>query len=1023
MKAIFAILSVFFCVTVSLAQTSEKYSGKYADFFRAEELFEKEQFGAAKKIFREFHSTFKDKNDPLYIKARYYEGISALELYNNDAIQLLISFNQEYPENIHKKNIFFKIGQHEYQRKRYEDAIEWMEQINPLDLDSSLRDEYHFKLGYSHFQLEDFTSARDYFFEIKDNSSQYAAPALYYYSHIAYTNKTYQEALIGFETLVDHKSFKADAPYYITQIYHRQEKFEKLIAFSPKKIDSVKSNYLPEMNRLIGNAYFQLERYDEAAFHLKVFNKKAETSREDDYQLGFAYYKSEYYEKAIKMFERVARKKDELGQTALYHAAESYLKLDEQNYARSAFEAAAQIDDNLDIKEDALFNYAILSYELDYNPYNDAKRAFEQFLQEFPNSKRTEDVYGYLVNVYANTNQYSEALKALDEISQKDSKQKTAYQIIAFNMGIDLLEQNKNREAIDALKLVEKHNINTNITGKSYYWRGEAYYRLQEYQQAIRNYRDFIAIPGSIKEGFKELAYYNIAYIYYEQEDYTQAIESFRTFTQLPSNNDKLRKSDAFIRIADAYYTKENPDFDAAVLNYSKAAELNQNNRDRALFYMAKSYGFIFEKRDQKVSTLRDIVNNHRNSKYSIPSIFELGLTLKNSGKLKESTPYFEQIINDYPRNILVKSALIELGDIKYKLKDYPAAESYFNRVLSEFSLNDEQCREATKGLQDVYSASRQQEKIAELAEKYACARITEDDKEELYYETANRLYLDEDYDAAVPEIKKYLAEYPDGRFALQFTSYLGDIFYQRDEKGQALIYYERIIEAPNNAFTEEALIRSSKTYYNDGKYEDALPLYSRLKPLASTPQVVYNTSVGLMRCNFILKFYPNAAAEALEVLDHNLRNENHVLEANYIAGMSLFHQEKYREAKDYLRWTADNTGQVRGTEALHTLGECYFKLDELKEAEDLHKELMSRKPSYDFWIAKSLILQAKVHMKKNDLLQAETTINTVLNNYPNEEDGIIDEATKVKNELMQLKNEPKSIPDVTNPVIDFDDE
>ena len=43
-----------FLVTLVFGQRTEKYNSKYANFYRAEELFQKDQFGAARKEFRDF---------------------------------------------------------------------------------------------------------------------------------------------------------------------------------------------------------------------------------------------------------------------------------------------------------------------------------------------------------------------------------------------------------------------------------------------------------------------------------------------------------------------------------------------------------------------------------------------------------------------------------------------------------------------------------------------------------------------------------------------------------------------------------------------------------------------------------------------------------------------------------------------------------------------------------------------------------------------------------------------------------
>jgi hypothetical protein len=70
MKRLIAVLILFLSVTVS-AQTSEKYNSEYAPFFRAEELFQKQQYAAARIEFRNFMVGFNHPEDPMFVKARY----------------------------------------------------------------------------------------------------------------------------------------------------------------------------------------------------------------------------------------------------------------------------------------------------------------------------------------------------------------------------------------------------------------------------------------------------------------------------------------------------------------------------------------------------------------------------------------------------------------------------------------------------------------------------------------------------------------------------------------------------------------------------------------------------------------------------------------------------------------------------------------------------------------------------------------------------------------------------------------
>jgi tetratricopeptide (TPR) repeat protein len=1014
-------ISITLISFVPFAQRTEKYASEYANFYRGEELFEKEQFSAAKEEFRQFLNEFDRTEDPQYIKARYYEGLSALQLYNNDAIKLLQEFINDYPESIYINDINFKIGQYFYQRKKYLDALQWLEETDQSQLNDEVTAEYYFKLGYANFQLGNYSQARNAFYEIKDDSSNYSSPALYYYSHIAYQNETYQEALDGFLKLADDPSFAKEVPYYITQIYYLLGDFERVTAYSPDLKDQSLEENTPEMNLLIGDAYYRIKKFDEAAEYLENHYARANTTPGQKYALGYAYYKSQQYEKAIRILDIVSRQEDALAQTAYYHIAQCYMETGELNYARAAFESAAQLDFESQIEEDALYNYAVLSYRMDYNPYNAAILAFERFLNEFPNSKRKEDVYSYLVNVYSSTSRHQEALNSLNRIGELNIQLKTAYQIISYNMGVGKYEKGDYQAAVDAFDKVDKYDIDPSVTGKSKYWVADAHYMLGNYLEAIKEYKAFIATPGTGDIGLKQSAYYNIAYAYYETEDWTQAIQAFRTYTQLANLSNRDKEADAYARIGDCYYTSETPDFQKAALNYEKSLTFKKGNQDRVLYVLAKVYGFMPDKREQRITTLLDIINNYTNSAYLIPSIYDVGMSYKNQRNYDKALTFFNQIINDFPNNILVKDAIIEIADIKYREKKYQASESYFRRALNEFALDDETCKRATQGLIDIFKATKRQSEITQLRTEYACAGISEDDEEIIFYEAANDLYLSENFDEAIPEIQKYLERYPDGRFTIQLLSYIGDIYYQKDELNQALVYYENIIARTRSAFTEEALVRASKILYNDGRYERALPYYDQLEDLASSPQVIFNTRVGLMRCNFILENYENAAEAAKNVLKDDLLNDETInVEGNYIAGMSLFNTQAYQEAIHYLEWTEKNTGQVRGTEALYTLANVYYKLGEYDKSEKIHQDLLKRKPAYDYWIAKSLILQSRVFMAKDDLFQADKTIELVIANYPIKDDGIINEAEQVQLELLQLQNTEKTFENNTGRTIDL---
>ncbi|MGB0932712.1 MAG: tetratricopeptide repeat protein [Lishizhenia sp.] len=1011
-----------FCFS-NLAQRQEKFNGEYSLFYAAEDLYEKEQYASARSSFQEFYSKFNyEKNDALFIKARYYEGLSALFLFNNDAVDLLLNFLKDYPESIYTDQIYLELGKYFYQKKKYTEAVNWLVKVDITEIDKEERDQFYFKKGYANFQLGEYKAARNSFFEIKNGTSQYANPALYYFSHIAYQDKNYQVALEGFIALVEDEKYKTAVPYYIAQIYYLQGKYELLTEFAPQfSIDS-KDKDNADLNQLIGDAYYRVEKYDEAVSYLSKYAQQAETSREDNYQLGYAYYKSNLCSSAIKMFEKVARVDDELGQIASYHLGECYLKMENDAFARNAFQKAAALDFDLNLQEDALYNYALLCYKLNYNPYDEAIEALERYLEQYPNSTRKNDVYQYLVNVYSNTKNYEAALNSLDKLPSLDIKLKSAYQVIAYNRGIELYERGDYSAAREALKAVKKYPVNSEILGKSYFWTADAYFMEKEYLKAITEYTSFLSIPGNYTSSLKENAYYNIAYAYFMREDYVQAKQAFRTFTDLNTVNSKLKLADAYARLGDCFYVTKS-DNQQAIQNYQAAIDMKMGGEDKSLYFQANAYGLVGDI-DKKIVNLLNIVNNYSSSKYVTKSIFDIGSSYALQKNYTKAIQYFEQLVRDYPNNLLVIEALLEIADVKFKQQNFSASESYYQRVLNEYDLDDNTCQSAVKGLVDIYAALNQVEKISLLRNQYACTNIEENLEENIFYDKAVIPYNKEEYVTAIPELKRYLINFPEGRFKTEMQGYLADAYFETGDEEMALSVYQELLEGQDSPFTEIALIRSSKLLYNSEEYQQALPYYTRLEKIASTPEIIYNTRVGLMRTNFILLAYENAHPAAIKVLtDKQISNQVEV-EANYIAGIALFKDNYYQDALPYLEWTAKNSGTIRGAEAQHTIAAAYYELEEYAKAKSAHKKMMNRKPAYDFWIAKSLILQARVLLSEKEPFQAENTINLVLSNYPIQDDGIIDEAQAVKAEIEAIINTPKTeSKSNTQNIIEIDEE
>ncbi|MFD1553836.1 hypothetical protein DNU06_09390 [Putridiphycobacter roseus] len=988
-------------------QVTEKHHSKYAQFYLAEALYEKEKYSAAQAEYKAFMQTIVDVNDPFYVKSKYYYARCALSLYHPNAEKLLIEFISNYPETVYKHNIYLELGRHYYQRKRYGETIAWFTKIEPLDISEALRPEYNFKLGYSYFTENELKQARNLFYEIIHIESAYQSPALYYYAHIAYLEKNYQVALESFNVLKNNPSFEKTVPYYISQIYYLQGKYEEVITYAPYASQNNDEKQNLEMLKVIGNAYYKLGKFDEAVPFLEKYNNKSATTRDEDYQLGFAYYKSGNYEYAIPMFDKVTDANDELSQIAYYHIAECYLKQEAYVSSRDAFELAARMNFDKEIEEDALYNYALLSYKIDYNPFNEAVEAMNLYLNKYPNSKHKQEMYQYLINVYSTMKNYSAAIEFMDKIANKNIQIKSAYQMMAYNYGVELFQSKVYQKAIDNFKLVAKYSIDNKITAQSLYWIAESYYKMAQYSDAIAAYRKFLEAPGGYALPMHNAAYYNIGYAYYMQEDFENAIQAFRTFTLDSNEKDKVKLTDANLRIGDAFFKKSNDE--EAIKYYQKAVDLKGGQMDYARFQMGKSYGFQ-QDYDSKAAIMLDIVQNSPSSTFAVPALYEVAESyrLMDDNHNNQAIQYYNQVINDYPKHTLVKDAVFQIGILDFKNKRYQAAEKRFLTVLRGYQDEVKQ-KEALGRLKDVYSALSQPEKYLALVDEFGIS-FDETEKDELFFTSAYDLYQDSSWTKSIAAFQKYLTQFPRANHELESYYLMAKASLKLDRKDEAEFAYKKVIEKGNNRFTEEAALFVSEKAYEEKKYEKAVEYYLVLLSATTFAQNKLMADIGLMRSYTFLEDFEAAKPHAQKVmLDENALDFVKT-EANYVISKAYIAQNDYTNAKVYLDYVVANSNAEIAAESQFYLATGLHLAEDYKDSELAVRKLIKNNGGYKYWVARALVLQAKNSIGLNDLVQAEYTLNSIINGYTIKDDGVIAEANEVMQVLIALKNKEKDI-------------
>lgn len=952
------------------------------------ELFEKQKYSAARQMFEKVSSNPAFDQTGIKANSQYYAALCALELFNDDAEYMLAVFITENPENSKQNEARFHMGRFQYNNKKYARAIEWFEQVRPNTLTENQKHEYYFESGYSYFQEGNFEKARVAFSEIKDVDTKYTSPALYYYSHILYIQKNYESALAGFLRLKDDETFASIVPYYISQIYFLQKKYDRVVDYAPSLLDSVTEKRMAEMARIIGESYYKLDKFGEAIPYLEKYMEKASAPTQDDkYELAYSYYKTADYKNAVKYFERISNADNSVAQNALYHLGDSYIKLKDKNKARLAFSSASRMNYNGDIKESALFNYAIVTYELSYSPFNEAVRAFEDYIKAFPDSRRADEAYNYLALAYSSTRNYKAALESIEKIRNKDNSIKKAYQRIAFFRGLEVYNSLDFELAINLFdKSLTNAQYDRILSTRAQYWKGEAYYRLGNYPQAVENYNAFLNSSGAPALDEFETANYNIAYCYFNQKQYNEAMTWFKRYASVMKDRKINTVGDSYNRIGDCYFM--NLTYWTAADNYDKAINTGTSDVDYAMFQKAFTLGLV-DRPERKIDILNELIKKFPASAYTDDALYEMGRGYVTVEKPDNAVTMYNRLLKEYPNSSYVPKTFLQLGLINYNRDKNAEALTYYKRVIDEFPGTNE-ARDALAGLRNVYTGMNDAQGYFSYVETLGSfANVRESEQDSMLYRAAENLYMSGNCEKASQNFNTYLERFPKGSFVTNAHFYHADCKRIQNKTDEALRGYEYVLGQPHNMFTEPSLVNTAQLYFQKEDYQSALNNYKRLIREGEINTNITDAKVGVMRCSFRLNDYAGTIYAAADVLKTDKIPAELQREIHYLLGKSHYETGNKVAALDEFRTLARDVKSAEGAEAKYMIAQILYEQGKKDGAEKEILDFIDKNTPHQFWLGKSFILLSDIYVDRKDDFQAFQTLKSIVDYYENPNDGI----------------------------------
>ena len=918
--------------------------------------------------------------------AEGYRALCALQLKTDNAHQLAQSFIGKYHENILVPQVRYLIALDFFDSENYEEALNLFNRISMEDLQKSQHAEYTYKLGYSAFAQGEWDRAKNLLMRIRGlEYSDYSAPSYYTIGYINYARRDFKEASEWFELAAKDHRFAALANYYILECRFNEKDYKYVVKFGEDLFDKVPEDRQPHMARIMSESYLILGDVEKArTYYQKNLQNKGTLTRSDHFYAGEVNYYLKNWEDAVENFTLMENRTDSLGQVANYQLGYSYIQLKNKVAAMDAFRQAADYGYTPDIQEDALYNYAKLAFDL-----NRDTAPFQNYLKKYDTKKKGDQIYSYMAMVALQNHDYEAAVEAYDQIDELDRSMQANYMKAYFLRARELMESGSWRQAEPHLKAAAYYSSRKDgFNQLARYYQAEALYRDGKYADARLIQNDLYNLSALQNRPEGDLISYQIAYTYFKEADYNNALKWFRNYLE---GDSRAMGADAQTRVADCYFFSG--DYATAVNAYElQMAQYPDPDNLYPRYHAGVACGLLGDN-NRKVHFLEDAKLAGASAPFYGESMYELGrayVALKNN---EDAVRTFRTLRSATPDPDLSAKALLELGMIARNEGRSEDALDCYKEIVAQ---GGDYAEDALLAIEAIYRTMEDPEAyLAYVNSLGSSVNRTEAQKEEVYFSSAEQIYLSGDYQKAQAALLAYLQKYPQALFGAKARYYLADCYRFTGAREQAADLYEQAMEAGlEGALAESALLHYANLNYEMGSYGKAYGAFIKLRDGAVLEQNRATALVGMMRSAFRAKEWDDAIADATLLMSEQKENEDLIREARYVRAKSFLSTSRREEAFAELRALADEPSTSEGAEATYLIIRDKYDRGQFEGIQDMVYDFSGKAGVQNYWLAKAFIVLGDTFAEEGNTAQAKATFESIRSGYTSTgtQDDVLDQ-------------------------------
>ena len=891
--------------------------------------------------------------------------VSLMESYLAKRPHTSLAFRMRYQ---HAMNLFAA--------ENYIEAGKILSDMDRRRIDKGLIDEYIFKTAFFALESGDKAKAEELFSEIDIRPvSDYTAPSRFVLGYLAYDAKDFRKAIDWMDEASADSRFKNMAEYYIFESRFMLKDHEYVVANGDSMYEAVPQERKSHLARIISESCLVLGDVDKARTYYELAGSGTDTrnTRSDWFYSGSVLYAVDDYEGAIKNYSNMTDRTDSLGQIANYHLGYSYIQTKNKVAALDAFKDAATVLHDPELTEDAFFNWAKLAFDL-----NDDTSVFNAYIDAYPAKEQEQRINSYIAVAALHDRDYEAAVNAYDKIDELDDYMVLNYMKANYLRANQLVKNGSYRLAIPCLKAAAYYSDRSSRFNQlSRYWLAEAYYRNEQYKDALTTYTELYNISALYGQEEHDLLPYNIAYCYFVSEDYPSALKWFGQYLNDPY---ATYRKEALVRSADCYFVDK--DYSKAVKMYEDVINGYADSADMYPVYQAAvAYGLL-KKPAKKIELLSGVKKASPDAAFYAECLYELGRAYVARYEDDKAQECFRLLADNVKDATYIARAYLEMGSLARNQSQYNEALKYYKTVVEDMPMSG-YAEDALAAIEAIYQIRNKPKEYIAYIEKIGKGDSkTADEKEDMIFNSAEQIFLSENYQKALVALDSYLEQYPDGRNAYKADFYKAESYRMLEKFEQACDCYRKVIEGGEGSFVELSMLNFSDISFRLERWEDAYGGYSSLYSAALIENNKSTALTGMMRSAYRGHDWGEAIKNADKVLFDSRSTQAVHTEAQYVKAKSYLASSRRHEAFAILGKLAEDVSGQYGAEAAYLLILDSYDRGEFEDVENKVFAFSDAGSPQVYWLAKSFIVLGDSFVERDELAQAKATFESVRDGY-----------------------------------------